>query len=120
MATENTPRVDSTRLQHLARAYTQSAVFYAAIDLGVFTEVSGGADSIPLIASATGMTDLNAERLVTVLLAMELLEFDDVGGDRRIVNAGRRREVLGEGNRPVCRIVDELHPSRGAGVVLDD
>ena len=67
-------RVDSTRLQHLARAYTQSAVFYAAIDLDLFSHVAAGAGDISSISTATGMSELNTERLVTVALAMGLLE----------------------------------------------
>ncbi len=78
-----TDRVDTTRLQRLARAYTESAVFYAAIDLELFTHVSAGADSIAALAAAMGTSELNAERLVVVCLALGLLERD---GDR-IVNA---------------------------------
>ncbi len=91
-------RVDSTRLQHLARAYTQSAVFYAAIDLDLFTHVSNGADSIPSIAQATGMSELNAERLVTVALAMGLLEYRDADGSRQIVNAADCDKFLVKGS----------------------
>ena len=75
--------VDTTRLQRLARAYTESAVFYAAIDLELFTHVSAGADTIPAIAAATDTSELNAERLVAVTLAMGLLRYDE----GRIVNA---------------------------------
>ncbi len=91
-------RVDSTRLQHLARAYTQSAVFYAAIDLELFTHVSNGADSIPSIAAAAGMSELNAERLVTVALAMGLLEYRDIDGGRQIVNAADCEKFLVKGS----------------------
>ncbi len=90
-------RVDSTRLQHLARAFTQSAVFYAAIDLDVFTHVSAGAGDIASIASATGMSELNAERLVTVALAMGLVEYTTVDGERRIVNAADCEKFLVKG-----------------------
>ena len=76
-------RVDTTRLQRLARAYTESAVFYAAIDLELFTHVSAGAGTVPELAAAMGTSELNAERLVVVCLALGLL--DRVGG--RIVNA---------------------------------
>lgn len=75
--------VDTTRLQRLARAYTESAVFYAAIDIELFTHVSAGADTIPAIAAATDTSELNAERLVAVTLAMGLLRYDE----GRIVNA---------------------------------
>ncbi len=87
----NEARVDSTRLQHLARAYTQSAVFYAAIDLEVFTHVSRGADSHETLAVATGMSPLNTERLVAVLLAMELLEYSPGG---RLLNAADCEKFL--------------------------
>jgi hypothetical protein len=72
-------RIDTIRLQRLARAYTESAVFYAAIDLELFTHVSGGADSIPALAKAMGTSRLNAERLIVVCLAMGLLEKDTNG-----------------------------------------
>jgi hypothetical protein len=90
-------RVDSTRLQHLARAYTQSAVLYAAIDLDLFTHVAAGARDIASISTATGMTELNAERLVTVALAMGLLEDATVDGERRIVNAADCQKFLVKG-----------------------
>jgi SAM-dependent methyltransferase len=90
-------RVDSTRLQHIARAFTQSAVFYAAIDLELFTHVSAGADTIPAIAAATGMSELNTERLVTVALAMGLVEYATIDGDRRIVNAADCEKFLVKG-----------------------
>ncbi len=79
-----TERVDTTRLQRLARAYTESAVFYAAIDLDLFTHVSAGAGTIAEVAAATGTSELNAERLVVVALAIGLLDKDD---DGRLVNA---------------------------------
>ncbi len=85
--------VDTTRLQRLARAYTESAVFYAAIDIELFTHVSAGADTIPAIAAATGMSELNAERLVTVALAMGLLDSED----GRIVNAADCEKFMVKG-----------------------
>jgi predicted nicotinamide N-methyase len=66
--------VDTTRLQRYARAYTESATFYAALDLELFSHVSGGAGTIPKLAAAMDVTDLNAERLVTACLALGLLE----------------------------------------------
>ncbi|HMM74100.1 MAG TPA: methyltransferase [Gammaproteobacteria bacterium] len=78
-----TERVDTTRLQRISRAYTETAVFYAALDLAVFSHVAAGADDVGALVRATGMSELNAERLVTVLLAMGLLE----RRDGRLVNA---------------------------------
>ena len=76
-------RIDSTRLQRMARAYCDSALLWAALDLGVFTEVETGASDVAAVATACGITELNAERLVTCLLALDLLRFDD----GRLVNA---------------------------------
>ena len=73
------PRIDTTRLQRIARGFTETAVFYAAIDLDVFTHVSQGAGSIAAVAAAANVSELNAERIVVVLLAMGLLEKDDDG-----------------------------------------
>jgi SAM-dependent methyltransferase len=77
-------RIDTSRLQRLARGYTETAVFYAAIDLDLFTHVSRGAGSIPEVAAATGISELNAERLVVVALALDLLRR---APDGRLVNA---------------------------------
>lgn len=76
-------RIDTTRLQRISRAYTETAVFYTALDLDVFSHVAAGADDLPALARAIGISALNAERLVTVLLAMKLLE----RREGRLVNA---------------------------------
>jgi SAM-dependent methyltransferase len=90
------PSVDTTRLQRLARSYTETAVFYAAIDLELFTHVSAGANSIAAIAEVTGMSPLNAERLVAVSLAIGLLEHD---ADGKIINAADCEEFMVKGSK---------------------
>ncbi len=87
------PRVDTTRLQRLARAYTESAVFYAALDLELFTHVSAGRRSIGELASAMGTSELNAERLIAVCLALGLLE----KRDGQLVNAADCEKFLVKG-----------------------
>jgi hypothetical protein len=67
-------RIDTTRLQRLARGFTETAVFYAAIDLDLFTHVAEGATAIDTLAAAMNTTALNTERLVVACLAMGLLE----------------------------------------------
>jgi len=69
-------KVDTTRLQQFARAYCESATLYAAIDLDLFTHIANGVDTEQKLASAMGITALNVERLVTVALAMGLIEWD--------------------------------------------
>jgi hypothetical protein len=66
-------RLDTTRLQAMALAYQQSAALMAAVELDVFTAISGGATTIPAVAAAIGITPRHAERLVTALTAMTLL-----------------------------------------------
>ncbi|MCB1540108.1 MAG: methyltransferase domain-containing protein [Rhodoblastus sp.] len=66
-------RTDTTRLQRLARAYCESAVLFAAIDLDLFTHVAQGADSVEKLAGAMGVRLLQAERLVATAVAMGLL-----------------------------------------------
>ncbi len=77
-------KIDTIRLQRLARAFTETAVFYAAIDLELFTHVSQGAGDLPSLAAAMGTSELNAERLVVCALALGLLERTSEG---IIVNA---------------------------------
>lgn len=91
---EVAPRPNTIRLQGFARAYCQSAILWAALDLELFRHVADGADSIPAIATAAGITELNAHRLVTVCLTMGLLL--ESGG--QLVNApdADRYLVVGE------------------------
>ncbi len=95
MSGEGRDRVDTTRLQQLARAYTQSAVFYAALDLAVFTHVDAGATDLSTLAAAMGTSELNAERLVAVLLSLGLLER---AGDGRLINAPDAQAFLVKGD----------------------
>lgn len=71
--------MDTTRLQHLSRAYMESAAFIAAVELKLFTAVAGGDDTEARLAARLGLSALNAERLVTACVALGLLERD---GDR--------------------------------------
>lgn len=78
---ETQARPDTVRLQMLAQAYQRSAVLFAGIELDLFTAVSEGAGSISALAAARGLSALNAERIVTALLALDLLRRD---GDRLV------------------------------------
>ena len=73
------PRLDTTRLQRMAQAYWESAALMAAVELDVFTAIARGHDTIPAAAAAVGISARNAERLLTALTAMTLLDRD---GDR--------------------------------------
>ena len=72
-----TPRPDTTRLQRMSRAYTETAVLWAALDLGLFTAVAGGAVDVEAVADACGISRLDAERLVVCCLTLDLLRDED-------------------------------------------
>ena len=73
------PRPDTTRLQRLAHSYRDAAALMAAVELGLFTAIAGGADTEAAVARALDLTPTNAERLVTACVALGLLERE---GDR--------------------------------------
>jgi hypothetical protein len=69
-------RLDTTRLQRMAQAYWESAALMAAVELDVFTAIARGQDTIQALANAIGISNRNAERLLTALSAMTLLTRD--------------------------------------------
>lgn len=79
-----TPRLDTVRLQRIARGHWETGALYAAIDLGVFSHISAGADRFESLGEAAGIGTRNAMRLLDVLAAMGLVERD---GDGRYSNA---------------------------------
>jgi len=84
------PRLDTTRLQKMAQAYWESAALMAAVELDVFTAIARGQDTIAAVARAAGIGERNAERLLTALVAMTLLTFEDGAngvGSGRFANA---------------------------------
>lgn len=87
--TEPTPKPTTIRLQGIARAYTQSAVLWAALDLELFRHVheADGAATVAGLAQAMGVSELNAHRLITVCLTMGLLETDGDGTITTLRNA---------------------------------
>ncbi|MBW2292184.1 MAG: methyltransferase [Deltaproteobacteria bacterium] len=73
---KTTSRPDTVRLQRISKAFWESAAFLSAIELNTFTAISEGNDSIESAARAMKIEPISAERLLTVLTAMELLERD--------------------------------------------
>jgi SAM-dependent methyltransferase len=90
------PRLDTTRLQKMATAYWESAALMAAVELDVFTAIERGQDTIPALAGAVGMSDRNAERLLTALTALALLDRD---GERFTNAPDVQRFLVKDGER---------------------
>ena len=86
-------RIDTTRLQEIARAYTASAVLYAALDVGLFTQVSGGCRTEEALVDATGLRPIDVDRLVSCALSLGLLDWDAA----ELCNAPDVEAYLGEG-----------------------
>ncbi len=91
-------RVDTTRLQEIARAYTRSAVLFTAIDVELFTHVHQGADTEPALAAATGLSPVDIDRLVTCCLSLDLLRWAESGA-LRLENAPDVDRYLVKGER---------------------
>jgi hypothetical protein len=90
------PRLDTTRLQKMAQAYWESAALMAAVELEVFTAIAHGHDTIPAVSQAVGISARNAERLLTALAAMTLLERD---GERFANAPDVQRFLVKDGER---------------------
>lgn len=69
------PRIDTVRLQSMARQFINSAALFSAIDLGLFTAVAKGDGTPAAFAASAGISVLNAERLMTMCAAIGLLEY---------------------------------------------
>ena len=67
-------RVDTVRLQTMVKGFWESAALMSGVELGLFTAVSKGSNTIESAAAAVGIEVENAERLMTALTAMTLLE----------------------------------------------
>ena len=92
---EGEKRLDTVRLQELVQGFWRSGALMAAVELGLFTAISKGADSYTGAAKALNISELNAERLITACVALELIKQDDAG---RLTNAPDVERFLVEGS----------------------
>jgi hypothetical protein len=70
-----TEKLDTVRLQNMARAFINSAALFAAIDLKLFTAVTAGDNTVERFARSASISAINAERLMTMCAANGLLEW---------------------------------------------
>jgi len=73
---EKQQRPDTVRLQRISKAFWESAALMSAVELGIFTALSRGHDTITTLAAELDIEPLNAERLLTALTAMSLIHRD--------------------------------------------
>jgi hypothetical protein len=70
-------KIDTVRLQTMSRAFIESAALFSAIDLGLFTSISNGNNSVSAFAKDAEITELNAERLMTMAASSGLITWQD-------------------------------------------
>lgn len=87
-------KIDTVRLQNMSRAFITSASLFAAIDLELFTAVAEGDDTPARFARRAGISELNADRLMTMCGAAGLLQWRD--GRYRNADDVQRYLVKGE------------------------
>jgi hypothetical protein len=73
---EQKKRPDTVRLQRISKAFWESAALMSGVELGLFTALAEGQNTVESVAAAIGVEPVNAERLLTVLVAMDLLQRD--------------------------------------------
>ena len=66
-------RVDTVRLQNIVQGFGRSAALMSAVELGIFTAIDDGTNTTETVAAAVDIHPVNAERLLTMLTAMELV-----------------------------------------------
>lgn len=94
--TESKPeRVDTVRLQNLSRGFIGSASLFAAIDLDLFTAVAEGDNTVATFASRSDISEINADRLMTMCAAAGLIRwvvdhFENVEDVQRFLVKGEK------------------------------
>ena len=71
MASE--PRPDTVRLQKISKAFWESAALMSAVELGAFTAIARGHNTIVAAAAEMKIEPINVERLFVALTAMALI-----------------------------------------------
>jgi hypothetical protein len=66
-------RPDTVRLQRISKAFWESAALMSGVELGAFTAIAQGHNTIAKAATALKIEPVNVERLFTALVAMDLL-----------------------------------------------
>jgi len=70
-------KLDTVRLQTMSRAFMESASLFAAIDLDLFTAIHQGHNTVEAFAKSACISSLNAERLMTMAAASDLIVWYD-------------------------------------------
>ena len=69
----NPSQPNTVRLQRLARTYRETGALLAAVELGLFSKISEGANTGHLLVDSLAIRKLNAERLINACLGLGLI-----------------------------------------------
>jgi hypothetical protein len=69
-STPEKPIEDVREISAIAYGFMASKALFAALEFDLFTHIAGGADTLPFLATATGIAE---NRLVTLLTALKTL-----------------------------------------------
>jgi SAM-dependent methyltransferase len=75
---DKSKKPDTVRLQRVSKAFWESAALMSAVELGTFTAIAQGHNTVDSAAAAMDILPVNAERLLTALVAMGLLSREGV------------------------------------------
>ena len=96
MSTEDfTRELKTERMTDLALAYKKSCTMVTGLDLGLFTRISEGVDTLTKLANALSLDEERIDRLLTVCKAVELIR--EVDG--KYVNMSDVERYLVKGKR---------------------
>jgi hypothetical protein len=70
------PRLDTSRLQRLSWAFTESATLFAAIEHGFFTAIAAGHDTVEELSRQTGVGPKHVRRMLVGLVTLDLVTKD--------------------------------------------
>jgi SAM-dependent methyltransferase len=70
------PRLDTSRLQRLSWAFTESATLFAAVQHGFFTAIAAGHDTVEALSRQTGIRPKHVRRMLVGLVTLDLVTKD--------------------------------------------
>ncbi len=76
MKNSSSSKLDTVRLQNMSRAFIGSASLFSAMDLELFTCISEGDNTAGKFADRAGISEVNADRLMTMCAASGLIRWN--------------------------------------------
>ena len=85
----NEKRLDIVRLHNIVQGFGRSVALISAVELGIFTTIDDEANTTGTVSAALDIHQVNAERLLIMLTAMELVHRLDDGTNANVDDIDR-------------------------------